>query len=194
MSYDEQKKLMTHSARLQSGLPKDVDEQFESLFERYMLVGDSDIKAILKQDLVSKVQEVDEFVMQLEPNGDITKEKLSGLKSLLEEIKVGLPRSMRLTPYILVLSHLNRLSYIDKKQASLLIGEVRLMILRDLASMTQSEISASRNFYKAIEILATMGIYDSVEGWKGRLLTEQRRSVSFTEPEEGKKKGWWKFW
>jgi len=194
MSYEEQKRLMSHSARLQSGLPKGMDEQFESLFDRYMLVGDSDIKAILKQDLVTKVETVYEFVMQLEPTGEITSEKLSGLRSLLDEIKVGLPQSMRLTPYILVLSHLNRLSYIDKKQASLLSGEVRLMILRDLASMTQSEISASRNFYKAIEILATLGINDSVDGWKGRLYTEQRKSVSFTEPQEQGKKSWYKFW
>lgn len=175
-----------------------MDEEVESLLERYMLVSDSDIKALLKGDLILKVDSLVKFVEQAQASGIATEQNLKmAIDYLLASVTVirdNLQKSMRLLPYLFVVSQLNRLGNISLKQARQLSLEVRLMMLKDQAVMEPNELATMSNFYKGLEIFCTIGFHDSVEGYKLREIMVKRKDIRWQEPEEPRKKRWFQFW
>lgn len=143
-----------------------------------LLVADRNLMEILKGDIYELVQDIVKHVSDA-----ITCEKIDnavGFDILNECRKMNtyLRPYQRIIPYLILLSHLMRLTNIDQKEVASIKRRVRIMIRRDLLTMREDELKMNMiNFLDAVQILIFNGINDSFNGWKAKVVTEQKRTI-----------------
>ena len=87
-------------------------------------------------------------------------------------------------------SHLNRLSHIGKLQAEILELDYEYLMLIRKMNMDEDEYDSKGWLeIESLKIHATHIISDAFDGWKGKLFTEQSKTIR-TEMVETKKKRW----
>lgn len=188
------RQAMDRALAIQEGMrptpPSDpnLDMVLQSLF-----VDDSEIKRILKGEINESVDKLDvvtkklgEFVLSCVQLGSIDKAQAETIIALLrqtnplvDQIQFQLSRYFRMTPYLLLLSPLVRLGNNDKKSVDEYCRKVELMIGRDKLMSTWDEgIFDLTNFFDALTILIKMAFRESENGFKVRILTEEKRQVA----------------
>jgi hypothetical protein len=99
-------------------------------------------------------------------------------QKLMNKIELQLARYYHMVPYLLMLSPLVRLSNIDAKMVAMFCDQVDIIILRDKAMSSWSDDNyETENFYTAIGILMKLALHESEEGWKARIVTEEKKQV-----------------
>lgn len=156
-----------------------------------LLVADPEVLKILKGELLEPLNRLSDQLVVMEAKGMVNETQLLNIKSLLETINVRVTKFQRITPYILMMSHLLRLNNIDRITAQRWIDEVELMVLRDLACIPEEQLELTDiNYFRAIQVSCENAIMASVEGFTMRAITEQRRVIdaNFGDRGMGRKK------
>lgn len=164
-----------------------IDMMLQSL-----MIDDTNIKQILKGEIQQPLNQFKELVQNLNSlliecfkNKQISTTEINRLLVVLQEFKPvlatiekRLARYYHNVPYLLMLSPLVRLSNIDRKQADAICRKVGIMIGRDkLMSVGDEGSFEDLNFYDAIFTLIYLAVHESVEGWKMKEVTEEKKTV-----------------
>lgn len=166
-----------------------MDESSSDVVLQGLMVDDSELKRILKGDVLEPLNTLAEYVVLFDKAQAIDHAQAERIGDLLEKINARMVKFQRLIPYQILLSPLMRLTNIDEKAAKLLKLRISLMIGRDLLDINEDELEmADVNFYDALELACFNAVSDSTKGWKANVVTEQRKIIK-TTIEEARPKG-----
>jgi len=155
-----------------------------------LMIDDRNLRFILTGQIQEPLSQLKQMVMDFGALDKIDKGHSALILELLGKINSNLTRFRRLTPYMLLTSHLMRLTYLTEKDAKILKRRVSIMIRRDILDIDEEELELTDiNFYESIKILCFNGIDDSIQGFKLRNLTEQKKTIT-NEFKETRKKRW----
>lgn len=157
-----------------------------------LMVDDRYLKEILKGEILEPLNMLEGLMKDYMVLERIDKAHYDKIMELLMVLNDNFSRFRRCMPYLILTSHLMRLTYITQKDAKALKRRVSIMIRRDLLDIDEEELElADVNFFEALKIMCWNAIDDSVEGYKLRAVTEQKKFITteFTEPKRKKKWG-----
>jgi len=173
-----------------------------------LMIDDTDVKRILKgeiQEPLNRFRELIENLNQLivecyknkAVDPIVGKDILACVQDgypLMEKIEKQLARYFHNIPYLLLLSPLTRLSNVDGKKVEALCRKVGIMIGRDkLMSVGDESSFENLNLYDALEMVIDLALHESENGWKARVVTEEKKTVQtvITDQTGGQRKKKW---
>jgi len=170
------------------GIPQQhamMDESSSDIVLQGLMVDDSELKRILKGDVLDPLNTLGEYVVLFDRAKQIEHEQAAAIIELLGKINARIVKFQRLLPYQFLLSPLMRLTNSSQKEVDLLKLRVSLMVSRDLLDIEEDVLEMTDvNFYEALEIMCHNAIQDSLMGNKIRAITEQRKIIKTTIEEE----------
>jgi hypothetical protein len=164
-----------------------VDAMLQSL-----LLDDTDVKRILKGEVQEPLNQLRKCIETLS-NTSIECYKLKTIdleqgreilfqlqeaQVLMGKIELQLVRYHHMVPYLLLSSPLVSLSNITQRQEESYCRKVGIMIGRDKLMSAWDEASyETHNFYDSVQILIELRFHEAREGWKARIVTEEKKQV-----------------
>lgn len=184
--------IVKATALQMSQQPSQQSDPNIDLILQSLMIDDTDVKRILKGEIHEPLNRFRQCVGEL---SDLTLDcvkfqsvdfeqgkKLLGViaesQMLMGKIELQLARYYHMVPYLLMLSPLVRLSNIDGKKVDAYCRKVGIMIGRDKLMSSWDETSyESHNFYDALTMLIELALHESQEGWKAKIVTEEKKQV-----------------
>jgi hypothetical protein len=157
-----------------------------------LMIDDTDVKRILKGEIHEPLNRFRQCITDLSATAlDCYKIKsiddeqgkeilfqIQESQKLMNKIELQLARYYHMVPYLLMLSPLVRLSNIDGKRVDAYCRKIGIMIGRDkLMASWDEESYETHNFYDALQMLIELALHESQEGWKARIVTEEKKQV-----------------
>jgi len=165
-----------------------------------LMVDDTDVKRILKGEIHEPLNRFRQCITDLSAtaldcyklksiDNEQGKELLFQIgesQKLMNKIELQLARYYHMVPYLLMLSPLVRLSNIDGKRVEAYCRKIGIMIGRDKLMSSWEEASyETHNFYDALQMLIELALHESQEGWKARIVTEEKKQVTTVIQDKG---------
>ena len=190
MSSDIVKATAVQMSQQQS--PASSDPNIDLILQSLM-IDDTDVKRILKGEIHEPLNRFRQCITDLSATAlDCYKIKsidneqgkeilfqIQESKVLMDKIELQLARYYHMVPYLLMLSPLVRLSNIDGKRVDSYCRKIGIMIGRDKLMSSFDEGSyETHNFYDALQMLIELALHESQEGWKARIVTEEKKQVT----------------
>jgi len=190
MSSDIVKATAVQMSQQQS--PASSDPNIDLILQSLM-IDDTDVKRILKGEIHEPLNRFRQCITDLSAttldcykiksiDNEQGKEILFQIqesKVLMDKIELQLARYYHMVPYLLMLSPLVRLSNIDGKRVDSYCRKIGIMIGRDKLMSSFDEGSyETHNFYDALQMLIELALHESQEGWKARIVTEEKKQVT----------------
>jgi len=176
----------------QQATPATSDPNIDLILQSLM-IDDTDVKRILKGEIHEPLNRFRQCITDLSATAlDCYKIKsidneqgkeilfqIQESKVLMDKIELQLARYYHMVPYLLMLSPLVRLSNIDGKRVDSYCRKIGIMIGRDKLMSSFDEGSyETHNFYDALQMLIELALHESQEGWKARIVTEEKKQVT----------------
>jgi hypothetical protein len=189
MSSDIVKATAVQMSQQQSPVSSDLNID---LILQSLMIDDTDVKRILKGEIHEPLNRFRQCITDLSATAlDCYKFKtiddgqgkeilfqIQESQVMMARIELQLARYYHMVPYLLMLSPLVRLSNIDGKRVDAYCRKIGIMIGRDkLMSSWEEESYETHNFYDALQMLIELALHESQEGWKARIVTEEKKQV-----------------
>ena len=186
----EQTKAIAFDSALKSQSPPS-DPNIDLILQSLM-VDDTDVKRILKGEIHEPLNRFRQCITDLsttaldcyklksidKTQGEDLLFQIGESQKLMNKIELQLARYYHMVPYLLMLSPLVRLSNIDGKRVDAYCRKIGIMIGRDKLMSSWDEGSyETHNFYDALQMLIELALHESQEGWKARIVTEEKKQV-----------------
>ena len=157
-----------------------------------LMIDDTDVKRILKGEIHEPLNRFRQCLTDLsatvldcykvksidDGQGKELLFQIQEAQVLMNKIELQLARYYHMVPYLLMLSPLVRLSNIDGKRVDGYCRKIGIMIGRDKLMSSWDEGSyETHNFYDALQMLIELALHESQEGWKARIVTEEKKQV-----------------
>jgi len=166
-----------------------MEETTPDIILQNLMIDDPFLKQILKGEIQEQLYQLQDIIIECSTHQQIDIEHAGKILEVLKTMNSKLARYQRLKPFLMMLSPLVGLTNFSQEQADQMKRRVGIQISRQIVNIDEEELEAdSINFWESLESLIWIKLQDSVEGWKPRIVTEQKKVIetTFTEP---KKKG-----